>query len=71
MIYKYLIHENTRKYIHEIILHDTYTKNINVLLIHENTYTRRFNTYTRIHDYTKLGTTRKHYNGYVEKYINL
>ena len=31
------------------------------LLIHENTYTRRFNTYTRIHDYTKLGTTRKHY----------
>ena len=40
IVYKYLIHENTRKYIHELILHDTYTKNINFLLIHENTYTR-------------------------------
>ena len=48
----YLIHENTRKYIHEIIIHDTYTKSINFLLIHENTNTRRFNTYTRVHDYT-------------------
>ena len=59
IVYKYLIHENTRKYIHELILHDTYTKNINFLLIHKNTYMRGYNTYTRIHEYTKSDTTRK------------